>query len=112
MNTFYLNIGLWEPGTKHEMLICRATASIEAMGLRPRRLMLIRGEGQEPFLVVHGETIKPYGAYYSAVLSACTVLGQDCIASYWTGDLPPKGELIGPRAADWGDFDARLFHFL
>lgn len=35
------------------------------------------------------------------------LLGQDCIAVY----VPERGvgELIGPRAAEWGEFDPRYF---
>lgn len=38
------------------------------------------------------------------------VLHQDCIAVWWKER--EQGELIGPRAADWGTFDPAYFKLI
>lgn len=41
---------------------------------------------------------------FYAISEAC---GQDCIAVYWPAT--DSGELIGPRAEEWGSFDLQYF---
>lgn len=41
------------------------------------------------------------------VTALCRVFGQDCIAVYYPADL--DGELIGPKAAEWGSFNPEFF---
>lgn len=41
---------------------------------------------------------------FHAISEAC---GQDCIAVYWPAT--DSGELVGPRAEEWGAFDLQYF---
>ena len=114
MNGFYLNIGLWHANTQNEMMVARACAAVEAVGIRIKRIALVRKRDEEPSLVIHAETLLDRKTTAEEVLHAANILDQDCIAMFWrgSGDDAGVGELIGPRADAWGAFDARFFHFL
>jgi len=62
-------------------------------------------EGEDTFVA---EVNFPLANNYRAVYAASVALGQDCIAVLW----PFGGELIGPKAAEWGDFREEYFHRL
>ena len=63
----------------------------------------------EPLLVVQG-TFHNQVACHDALWNAVTAAEQDCIAIYY-----PKwgnGQLFGPKAEAWGEFNINFFSFL
>src|ERR1700722_3925562 len=77
----------------------------------------IEVERYEVRLVEHGreeedtfvaEVNFPLANNYRAVYAASVALDQDCIAVLW----PFGGGLIGPKAAEWGEFREEYFHRL
>lgn len=63
------------------------------------------GTGKKPTFVAIVDDATPAQIY-----AACHVLAQDCIAVY---DLKRCiGELVGPKAKEWGRFDPQYFRVL
>lgn len=63
----------------------------------------------EPLLVVQG-TFHGQVDCHDALWNALTEAEQDCIAIYY-----PKwntGQLFGPKAETWGEFNINFFHFI
>lgn len=117
MNRYFLNIGLWHHDSTDEMLVSHATASVEALGLRITRCAIVRINAQEPTLVVYGTTHLWHDDFDKVIDLAAQALKQDCIARWWCEDdfVPHTrnpGRLVGPKAAQWGEFNLSKFHFL
>lgn len=62
----------------------------------------------EPTLVVR---ITGVAVPHDTVSALCHMLGQDCIALQWqdTETGCKRGHLLGPRAEQWGEFNADYF---
>jgi len=116
MTRFFLNVGLWHRNTRNEMLTSRPLAALEACGLRFERMCIVRKPDEEPSLVLFGRTVLDTADFDSVLFRACAMLDQDCIARWIGGaaDSPHSadGALVGPRAAEWGEFDTSKFYFL
>jgi hypothetical protein len=50
------------------------------------------------------------GDYPAKINHLCVLWGQDCIAAY--NPVTKAGELIGPKAAEWGEFNPEFFVLL
>lgn len=100
--TALLNIGLLvdRPPVKYEIA---ATAVFKAM--RKVRIGHVNGivhqPGSEPTMVCEVE------ATDAQVYQLAVMLDQDCIAVW--DRTHREGRLVGPRAAEWGEFDPSLF---
>ena len=93
-----LNVGLASPSGL--IPVERALAALRVVaGWSPRRWALAQSD-TEPTLIAEGPTLGASQAY--AVADA---LKQDAIA-VWDGR---EGDLIGPAAAAWGEFDPSFF---
>jgi hypothetical protein len=66
-------------------------------------------EVQGPRLVASVDTFKADANAHPSVYHMARALGRDCIAVYHTG--MHTGELVGPKAATWGEFDVYKFRF-
>lgn len=101
--SYILNIGLAREGQENlkPFNVLRAIRNlgchVVAEGLRP--------SDTEPTLVVHVVHCAESTAETLAV-----ILEQDCVARYHLGN--GKGQLIGPRADKWGDFNPEYFLLL
>lgn len=61
----------------------------------------------EPTLVCRFVWISDQDHLRRFVNALALVFGQDCIAVYYPRDI--RGELIGPKAAQWGEFNPEFF---
>jgi hypothetical protein len=117
MSSFYLNIGLWHPGSKERLMVHRPLACLESAGFRIKRCAIVTPPDGEPTLVVQATFEDDYNTVFKIVHRTAEMIGQDCIA-LWKNDIEiaavghDPGVLIGPRAAEWGTFDLSKFHFL
>lgn len=118
-----LNIGLGVPGTHntgsigagHAAKVAESLGHIVGLQLRTVR----HGEGTEPTLIVDIAPIAPRtGTTWleENIYSMAEQLKQDCIAVWFhecrNTSEQGHGALIGPKAADWGQFNPVHFHFI
>lgn len=99
-----LNVGLRRNDGGGDLVVEVVEDVLADMGLEP---VAFRNDatGEEPTLVAHCLSVTPAQLY-----AACHVLAQDCIAVY---DLKRcVGELVGPKAKEWGRFDPQYFRVL
>lgn len=105
-----LNVGL-QPSpkltTRREPFEARhAMDVLLAAGLVIDKAQVLESQ-TERTLVVHGDDSALRTSYYRIA----SILSQDCIAVYWpNAGRDGVGQLIGPRADDWGVFNPE--HFL
>lgn len=110
----YLNIGLNTPtGTLLNALDVRRAINVDTAFQVERTTHVV--SDSEPTLVVHvslphrdpncAPGLSP--ALRTQLSAVSELLQQDCIAA-WNPDTA-AGELIGPRAALWGQFDGKKF---
>lgn len=113
---YLLNIGLdnlpEEAGVGIGRRSLFAARALRAVGLSNQGAQVVNSD-TEPTLVVK---VKPTAgmaasrqgnAVRNAVFELAKALNQDCIAVYLP--IADKGELIGPRAAQWGEFNPAYF---
>ena len=105
---FTLNIGL-VPSENVSRKECITRAEVERvlrMNGFAAHTIEVRESDTEPTAVVHVENapgVDVWLAFYRVSVALC----QDCIAvvAEWNG----RGALIGPRAAQWGEFNPAYF---
>lgn len=108
--SFTLNIGL-KPSTKttRQDYITRAEilAALRAAGFHVRSYRHDHSTTEETaIVVVEPKSIGP-SEFYNAIYRVSAALAQDCIAV--RNDETGHGQLIGPDAADWGEFNPAYF---
>ena len=99
-----LNIGLDSPNGKNT-LQDRVRRQATALRILAANLdySQVRDSNTEPTLVV-----KTYVSVSEAVLyDIAVVCEQDCVAAY--NPDTGAGQLVGPKAAEWGDFNPDYF---
>lgn len=115
------NIGLDVAGTRNSLHDCtqrarRALEMIKAAGLRynvERICSQYEGpDGQlhlEQTLVVEISVFEAsrINSIRSVAYEVAVALDQDCVAVFWPA--AEKGELVGPSAAKWGEFNINYF---
>jgi hypothetical protein len=112
-NTYYLNIGL--APSKHAPVGVPVQNPQEVVDtLRLVGFAVLSAEVQtsgteETVVAVVQRHPRLFPNIHSVLESVCYVHAQDCIAA-WSPDAE-LGELIGPRAADWGTFKREFFLF-
>jgi hypothetical protein len=121
MATFQLNIGLLRSGNSsidpyapiepaHAVAeIARALREAGAERLAER---VDTGAPEATIITLGRVPADRLGLLREHLYVLAQVLDQDCIALYWPAGAPDtgaEGELIGPRAADWGAFNADYF---
>lgn len=117
-----LNIGLnvkSEANTQHRCTqrARKALEIIKAAGLRYKvDRLAVQHEGDdgvlqlEDALVVEAD-VPPVGGHRTVNALAyeiCREINQDCVAVYFP--LADRGELIGPNASAWGEFNHEFFY--
>lgn len=111
--SFTLNIGL-EPSkktrrkahiTKPEILAALRAAGFHVRYYRvePENKPLYEATA---IVVVEPVSVIP-AEFYNAIYRVSAALAQDCIAA--RNNVTAHGQLIGPDAADWGEFDPAYF---
>ncbi len=97
---YTINIGLANPftggfNTVDQTLKCALDVVADIVNVR------VSTEGDEPTVIIQ------FAYHYRSLDYLCTALDQDCIAEYChdTG----RGFLIGPKAAEWGEFNPEYF---
>ena len=104
--SFILNIGL-KTNTGEDLNATATLTTIEAAGFKVIAQSL-EFSNTELTLVLLCKG--PQGAYRIKIEDLCKTLKQDCIAAY---DMDRKyGDLIGPKAAEWGEFNPAFFLLL
>lgn len=100
-----LNVGLWRDDRYGREVINPADV---LSWLRSKRLRI---EASRVAYSTNGEptlAVRTQPALVAKIAYALAVeFGQDAVAVWWP--TTAWGELIGPRAADWGPFDRSLF---
>lgn len=118
-----VNIGLNIPNTQGTGTIGAGFAArgIETLGtIASMKLQTVtHAQGIEQTLIVqlYAKTHGQYGNgqkwVRERISDIARVLKQDCIAVWFDGpDDYGHGELIGPNAAKWGDFNSTFFTFI
>jgi hypothetical protein len=113
---YLLNIGLAnfpaEAGVSIGRRALFAARAMRAVGLLNLGAQIVISD-TEPTLVVKMQASvdlpsnRSGNAVRNAVFKLAEALNQDCIAVY--PPIADKGELVGPRAAQWGEFNPELF---
>lgn len=104
--SFILNIGL-KTDTNEPLNATNTLSDVEAAGFNVKAQSL-EFSNTELTLVLLCKG--PLGAYRIKIEDLCKTLKQDCIAAY---DMDRKcGDLIGPKAAEWGEFNPAFFLLL
>ena len=112
-----LNIGLEINETKSEAIAEQIADTVDACLQLAIDALLIEvhrepfafiGKGGENTLEVHLDLLQALPAFRTWLHALSVVLQQDCIAYRCDGDHD-IAELIGPRADEWGAFDADQF---
>lgn len=100
--SYILNIGLpsFYEGTEIDAILAAASAS----GLTVQRF-----EIQGPRMVAEASANGCFTPIEPCINRLAKKLGRDCIAVYYPG--LSTGQLIGPKAAAWGEFDVYKFRF-
>lgn len=118
MSLVTLNIGLAVPGTDGSIGAGYAAATAETLGhIVGMELRTVKhNQGEEQTLIV--DIAPPPGTGHTRLKENIAVLSerlhQDCVAVWFHGAQggPGHGELLGPKAADWGAFNPIYFHYL
>lgn len=100
-----LNIGLDVKATS-QIAAHVAAQIVVANDFRIERQVTIQSD-TEPTLVVEVQVFDFPALAWQKLKQVAIDLDQDCIAAY--NPQTGKGALIGPRAADWGDFNPAFF---
>ena len=113
---YLLNIGLdnlpAEAGVSIGRRALFAARALRAVGLSNLGAQVVNSD-TEPTLVVKMDAMgslasaKQGNAVKRAVFALSEALNQDCIGFYLP--IADKGELIGPRADKWGEFNPAFF---
>lgn len=104
--SFILNIGL-KTNTGEQLNATDTLAAVEAAGFKVTAQSLEFSNTELTLVLLCSGHM---GAYRIKIEHLCDVLKQDCIAAY---DMARKyGDLIGPKAAEWGEFNPEFFLLL
>lgn len=100
-----LNIGLARTG-KSNLNTRDVIATLQANGFWPVMTEVFQSDS-EPTLVAVVDAHRAARLFpmSASLFNVSAVLEQDCIGAYALG----KGKLIGPRAAEWGQFNPEFF---
>lgn len=101
-----VNIGMW-PGRVGVTLpqeTVRSMLDVLRIKVRASRVDVPK-DGSEPTFIASVDHLTK-----DKVKVLADVLHQDCIAVWWSAH--EKGELIGPHAAEWGEWDSALFKLI
>lgn len=107
MKTLLVNIGKAVPGKRDPLYNVDIHFALERAGFRVEHAAIADSETEETFVGLLTTHRDDDSDRTLALESVCRELGQDCIAV-----LPMDGtggELVGPRAADWGKFNPQYF---
>lgn len=99
---FLLNIGHKHPVTGAEFSdshVANLLRSVEAVPLAVHE-----SDSERTTVAAIGDT---YAEAYRAASAVCKAMQQDCVAML--NPITGRGELIGPRSADWGTFNPEFF---
>ena len=97
-----LNIGLRIDSTGEYIPASVAIAMAHHRGIHCNRFRVAQST-TEPTLILEAAD-----ASWTAIHGLAVDLQQDCIAAVWNNDIG-TGLLCGPKAADWGGFNADYF---
>lgn len=104
--SFILNIGL-KTNTEETLNATHALNVVEAAGFKVKAQSLEFSSTELTLVVMCIGTV---GENRTRIDNLCKVLKQDCVAAY---DMYRRvGELIGPKAAEWGEFNPAFFLLL
>ena len=97
---YTINIGLANPFTKGYNTVDRTLAMAMQFisGIVDIR---VSTSGDEPTVIIQ------YTEHKGSIAVLATALDQDCISRYDHTTL--RGELIGDKASEWGEFDPEQF---
>lgn len=98
-----LNIGhaIGDTGASHTLI--QILQAVERCGIRIAQVNVHESD-TETTTVLRTPAVDS-----AAVYTLATVLGQDCIAVWHPLQPGQPGELIGPSAAAWGEFNPEFF---
>ena len=99
-----LNIGHAIAGTAAFLTLTEIVQAVERAGLRIAQVNVHESD-TEPTTVLRTPDWDSH-----AVATLSTVLGQDCIACWHPLREGQPGELIGPKADEWGPFNPCLLY--
>lgn len=100
-----LNIGLWRNDDGPQMVIDPKDilAWLRSKGVRIAACRVAIALNGEPTLAIRTAP----GLIAKTAYRLAETFGQDAVAVWWP--TTAWGELVGPRAADWGPFDRSRF---
>lgn len=98
-----LNVGL--NGEHRDITPEDVLSALRELTIEPAAYRFTLGKTNEPTLIVHALDINEMQVY-----DISESLGQDCIAVYDLHEC--SGKLIGPKADQWGSFNADYFSVL
>jgi len=98
-----MNIGLAIGSTSAFLTVSQVVQAVERAGLRIAQINVHESD-TEPTIVLRTPDWDSH-----AVATLSTVLGQDCIAVWHPLREGQPGELIGPKADEWGPFNPEFF---
>ncbi|KWK67212.1 hypothetical protein [Burkholderia ubonensis] len=110
---FHLNIGLVRNDGKPDNTILRTVTVLNRFGFVLAHADVQQSDTEQTLCAaVQFQRQSNHRAVHDQLYAVCRELAQDCIAKAsldWTGKV--SGELVGPEASAWGEFDSKYFLF-
>jgi hypothetical protein len=99
-----LNVGMKIGATDKENTFSEVKLALWARSIATLDAKIIESESEPTFVC---RALLPLGCEVTSLAQLCVALNQDCVAVY--SPLNDDGSLVGPKAGNWGKFDAKYF---